>query len=97
MTYYKDLLIRYYEGLWQADKGIPFHLGHGKDEISALEAIRAGRYWKMNRPLGVLFCDGGTERKCLENACAGRTRLEYTTDAWRLAIIYMDSQELALH
>ena len=52
VTYYKDLLIRYYEGLGNR-KGYTFPLGR-KDVLSALYAIEQDAK-EMNRPLEFCF------------------------------------------
>ena len=68
VTYYKDLLIRYYEGLGNR-KGYTFPLGR-KDVLSALYAIEQDAK-EMNRPLE--FCFVTEEQKeILENTFAGK-------------------------
>lgn len=66
VTYYKDLLIRYYEGFGNR-KGYTFPLGR-KDVLSALYAIEQDAK-EMNRPLE--FCFVTEEQKeILENTFA---------------------------
>ena len=82
VTYYKDLLIRYYEGLGNR-KGYTFPLGR-KDVLSALYAIEQDAK-EMNRPLE--FCFVTEEQKeILENTFAGRT--ESSSDAGDYDYIY---------
>ena len=82
VTYYKDLLIRYYEGLGNR-KGYTFPLGR-KDVLSALYAIEQDAK-EMNRQLE--FCFVTEEQKeILENTFAGRT--ESSSDAGDYDYIY---------
>lgn len=82
VTYYKDLLIRYYEGLGNR-KGYTFPLGR-KDVLSALYAIEQDAK-EMNRPLEFCFVTE-QQKEILENTFAGR--IECSSDAGDYDYIY---------